>query len=98
MEAELPQIRLVLDWLRDQGDFERGLKLTYLLQELWFEEPHTAEGLKRMQEFLARVNVAESTAFHAMSTEVPQVTTLNRAVTAAADRDARSGEVTQIVN
>lgn len=53
VEAELPHIREVLAWLAEAGDAARGLRLTYLLQELWFEEPYTGEGLATMERFLA---------------------------------------------
>lgn len=45
IEAELPQIRRVFAWLKEQGDVQRGLKLAYFLQELWFEDQYSEEGL-----------------------------------------------------
>ncbi|MEZ4736962.1 MAG: GNAT family N-acetyltransferase [Caldilineaceae bacterium] len=43
LEQEYSNFRLVFNWLIDQGDPEKSLHLAYLLQELWFEEPHTGE-------------------------------------------------------
>lgn len=54
MEAELPQIRYVLDWLQAQEQVESGLQLAFLLQEIWFETAaYAEEGLSYLQDFLA---------------------------------------------
>lgn len=52
MEVELPQIRAAFDWLAALPDGRRGLRLAYLLQEIWFEEAYTEEGLALLQRFL----------------------------------------------
>ena len=69
-EAELPQIRRVLAWLRKEGDVTRGLTLTYLLQELWFEEQHTEEGLSLIQAFLAVEGAGEDPSLQAQSLDL----------------------------
>ncbi len=51
--AELPQIRDVFAWLKDQSRTAHGLELAYCLQEIWFEDQFTKEGLDILQEFLA---------------------------------------------
>jgi tetratricopeptide (TPR) repeat protein len=68
MEAELPQIRRVLDWLQVQEKGEQGLQLAYLLQEVWFEEVHMVEGLAYLQSFLAMS--AESSSLRAMGLDL----------------------------
>jgi tetratricopeptide (TPR) repeat protein len=64
--SELPQIRLVLAWLKDQGEIEQGLELAYYLQELWFEDQYTEEGLGILQAFLAMETPQESFVIRAM--------------------------------
>lgn len=43
LEDEHVNLQTVFKWLIKQGDAERGLRLAYLLQELWFEDRHTGE-------------------------------------------------------
>lgn len=51
--AELPQIREVFAWLKAQRRTADGLELAYGLQEIWFEDQFTQEGLDMLQQFLA---------------------------------------------
>src|SRR5688572_17747707 len=64
--SELPQIRLVFAWLKDQSDTEQGLELAYSLQELWFEDQYTDEGLEIIQDFLAMDIPKEPSVMRAM--------------------------------
>jgi non-specific serine/threonine protein kinase len=43
LEQEHVNLQPVFEWLIERGEAERGLKLAYLLQELWFEDHHTSE-------------------------------------------------------
>lgn len=43
LEREHANLQGVFTWLIVRGDAERGLRLAYLLQELWFEDRHTSE-------------------------------------------------------
>jgi tetratricopeptide (TPR) repeat protein len=70
IEAELPKIRSVFAWLREQRDVNQGLRLAYLLQELWFEEQYTEEGLGLIQDFLAMGDVDEPSTLHAMALDL----------------------------
>lgn len=70
IEAELPQIRRVFAWLKEQGDVERGLKLAYFLQELWFEDQYTEEGLATIQDFLAMADAGEPSSLRAISLDL----------------------------
>jgi tetratricopeptide (TPR) repeat protein len=64
--SEFPQIKRVIAWLKDQGDTEQGLELAYYLQELWFEDQYTDEGLEILQDFLAIDPPQESSVMRAM--------------------------------
>jgi tetratricopeptide (TPR) repeat protein len=44
LEHEHINLQPVFSWLLEQQDAERGLKLAFLLQELWFEDRYTSEG------------------------------------------------------
>jgi predicted ATPase len=70
VEAELPQIRRIFAWLKEQGDVERGLRLAYLLQEIWFEDQYTKEGLRIIQEFLSMADVNEPSSLQAISLDL----------------------------
>lgn len=43
LEQEYINLQAVFKWLIERGDAEGGLRLAYLLQELWFEDYHTSE-------------------------------------------------------
>lgn len=77
VEAELPQIRRVFAWLKEQGDVKRGMSLAYFLQELWFEDQHTAEGLELIQDFLAMADGAERSTTRAMVLDLAGALALN---------------------
>jgi tetratricopeptide (TPR) repeat protein len=64
--SELPQIRRVFAWLKEQSDIEQGLELAYYLQELWFEAQYTEEGFRIIQDFLAMGPPQESSVIRAM--------------------------------
>jgi tetratricopeptide (TPR) repeat protein len=66
MVSELPQIRRVFAWLKEQNDLERGLELAYYLQEIWFEDLYTEEGLSILQDFLVMEPSQESSLIRAM--------------------------------
>ena len=53
LEAEHDELASLLQSLLERGAVESGLHLTSLLQELWFEPQHTAEGLDWLKRFLA---------------------------------------------
>ncbi|HET8670162.1 MAG TPA: hypothetical protein VFM05_05890, partial [Candidatus Saccharimonadales bacterium] len=53
LEAEHDELINLLENLLDRNAAESGLRLTSLLQELWFEPQHTAEGLDWLKRFLA---------------------------------------------
>lgn len=53
LEQEHPNLQPVFTWLVEQGEAERGLRLAYLLQELWWEEHHTSEARIVLATFLA---------------------------------------------
>jgi tetratricopeptide (TPR) repeat protein len=53
LEAEHDNLVDLLQELLERGAAEWGLRLTILLQELWFEPQHTAEGLGWLRCFLA---------------------------------------------
>jgi tetratricopeptide (TPR) repeat protein len=53
LEAEHDELISLLEGLLERGAAELGLHLTSLLQELWFEDPYTAEGLDWLKRFLA---------------------------------------------
>lgn len=70
IKAELPKIRTVFVWLKEQRDANQGLRLAYLLQELWFEEQYTEEGLEHIQDFLAMGNVDEPSILQARALDL----------------------------
>jgi non-specific serine/threonine protein kinase len=43
LEQEHINLQSVFTWLVERGEAERGLRLAYSLQELWFEDHHTSE-------------------------------------------------------
>lgn len=43
LEQEHINLRPIFEWLIRRHEAERGLRLAFLLQELWFEEQHTGE-------------------------------------------------------
>lgn len=53
LEQEHANLQPVFEWLIGCGDAERGLKLAFLLQELWFEDRHTSEGRALFARLLA---------------------------------------------
>ncbi len=53
LEQEHTNLEAVFIWLVERGEAERGLRLAYLLQELWWEEHHTSEGRALLTTFLA---------------------------------------------
>ena len=53
LEAEYDELINLLELLWERNAAESGLRLTSLLQELWFESRHTAEGFDWLKRFLA---------------------------------------------
>jgi hypothetical protein len=53
LEGEHINLVPVFEWLIARGEVERGLRLTYLLQELWFEDHHTSEARTLFSTLLA---------------------------------------------
>jgi tetratricopeptide (TPR) repeat protein len=76
MISELPQIRRVFAWLKDQGAIEQGLELAYYLQEIWFEDEYTEEGLSTIQDFLA-MEPQESSVMRAMCLDLAGALAIN---------------------
>ena len=52
LEAKHDHLAALLQELLERGAAESGLHLTNLLQEMWFEPQHTAEGLNWLRCFL----------------------------------------------
>ena len=58
LEEEHTNLQAAFEWLIEQSDVERGLRLAYLLQELWFEEHHTSEARDLFSRLLAMPNTS----------------------------------------
>ncbi len=54
MLGEMPNIMPVLEWLEQEQETLYGLQLTYVLQEIWFEEAYTVDGLHWFKTFLTQ--------------------------------------------
>ncbi|MEM7125567.1 MAG: tetratricopeptide repeat protein [Chloroflexota bacterium] len=70
LEEEHVNLQKVFDWLIEQGDAERSLRLAYLLQELWFEEHHTSEARDLLAKLLAMPNSSVQPAIRAQSLDL----------------------------
>jgi predicted ATPase/DNA-binding CsgD family transcriptional regulator len=53
LEAEHPNLRAALGWLRERGDGERGLRLASALSWFWSSRGHLREAQKWFEAFLA---------------------------------------------
>lgn len=65
LEQEHINLQSAFKWLVKCGDTERGLKLAYLLQELWFEDHHTSEARTLFAALLALPAAAARTSARA---------------------------------
>ena len=65
LETEHDNLSRLLQELLARKDTEAGLRLTCLLEEMWFEAPYTAEGLDWFRCFLALPTAATQTALRA---------------------------------
>ncbi len=78
LEQEQVNLHALLDWLVKQGDAERGLELAFLLQELWFEEPHTSEGREWFARLLALPHAAAPNSLRAQALDLAGALALNQ--------------------
>lgn len=53
LEQEHINLRPIFAWLISRHEAERGLRLAFLLQELWFEEHHTSESRELFKTLLS---------------------------------------------
>lgn len=53
LEQEHINLRPIFAWLISRHEAERGLRLVFLLQELWFEEQHTGEARELFKTLLS---------------------------------------------
>lgn len=65
LEQEHINLQPVFKWLVERGEAERGLRLAYLLQELWFEDHHTSEARILFDTLLALPAALARTRTHA---------------------------------
>lgn len=65
LEREYANLHAILDWVVTQGDAESGLRLAFLLQELWFEDRHTSDGRLVFAKLLALPQSSHHTALRA---------------------------------
>jgi tetratricopeptide (TPR) repeat protein len=70
-------LQRVFGWLIEQGDAERGLRLAYLLQELWFEDHHTGEARALLATMLALPAAAARTSDRARYLDLAGALALN---------------------
>jgi len=77
LEAEHDNLTGLLQELLERKDAESGLRLTSLLQELWFEARHTAEGLYWLKRFLALPAAQARTALRASGLDLAGAYALN---------------------
>lgn len=77
LEAEHDEMARLVQELLERGDAEPGLRLTILLQELWFEAGHTAEGLDWLRCFLALPAAQARTPLRASGLDLAGAYTLN---------------------
>ena len=77
LEAEHEELVSLLRELWGQGEAESGLRLTISLQELWFEDRHTAEGLDWLRRFLALPAAQSRTVSRAAALDLAGAYSLN---------------------
>jgi tetratricopeptide (TPR) repeat protein len=77
LEAKHDELVGLLQELLERGDAEAGLHLTTLLQELWFEPQHTAEGLDWLRRFLVLPAAQARTALRASGLDLTGAYALN---------------------
>jgi hypothetical protein len=77
LEAKHDELVGLLQELLERGDAEAGLHLTTLLQELWFEPQHTAEGLDWLRRFLVLPATQARTALRASGLDLTGAYALN---------------------
>lgn len=77
LEAEHHNLVQLLQELLERGAAESGLRLTSLLQELWFEPQHTAEGLDWLRCFLALPAAQTRTTLRASALDLAGAYALN---------------------
>ena len=77
LEREHMNLRAILSWLVEHGEAEQGLRLAYLLQELWFEERHTHEGRQWLAGLLALPQAAAPTPLRAQALDLAGALALN---------------------
>lgn len=77
LEAEHANLTGLLQELLEQKEAESGLHLTILLQELWFEAQHTAEGLDWLKRFLELPAAQARTATRASGLDLAAACALN---------------------
>ena len=77
LEAEHDNLSSLLQELLARKDTEAGLRLTCLLEELWFEAQYTAEGLDWLRCFLALPTAATQTALRASGLDLAGAYALN---------------------
>lgn len=77
LEAEHDQLTGLLQELWEQKDAESGLRLAIMLQELWFETEHSAEGLYWLKRFLELPAAQARTATRASGLDLAAACALN---------------------
>ena len=102
LEAELPNLRAALAWLRDAGDAERGLRLAAALWTFWVVRDRVPEGRRWLETFLAtgavepagrtRALVAVGDLAERQGDYAAAVACLDEAVALARARGDRAGE------
>lgn len=78
LEREHANLQATLSWLVARADAERGLRLAYLLQELWFEEAHTSEGRTWFATLLALPRAGVPPTLRAQSLDLAGALALNQ--------------------
>jgi tetratricopeptide (TPR) repeat protein len=86
LDAEHDELINLLADLLERNAAESGLRLTSLLQELWFEPRHTAEGFDWLQRFLALPAAQARTASRASGLDLAGAYALNLGDYAEAQR------------
>jgi tetratricopeptide (TPR) repeat protein len=77
LDAEHDNLNSLLQELLAQKDTDAGLRLTCLLEELWFEAKYTEEGLDWLRCFLALPTAATQPALRASSLDLAGAYALN---------------------
>ncbi len=78
LEQEHINLQSVFEWLVKRGEAERGLRLAYLLQELWFEDQHTGEARTLFAALLALPAAAARTSARARYLDLAGAFALNQ--------------------